>query len=166
MSIFESKVAVITGGANWIGRFIAEEFRKKGASICVIDKAEGNHFVGDISDKAMLETLSTNVPTRNFSMRCPSVWQHRFTCLFEIFIRNRKTLINLIKKLIYLVDTILLCHHTNPNIYILWICFADAWRNQSYIIWLLERYVIWPTAQFPIYLLLRRILNPLKRLNQ
>ena len=116
MSIFKSKVAVITGGANWIGRFIAEEFRKKGASICVIDKAEGNHFVGDISDKAMLETLSTNVPTRNFSMRCPSVWQHRFTCLFEIFISNRKTLINLIKKLIYLVDTILLCHHTNPNI--------------------------------------------------
>ena len=58
---FENKVAVITGGAHGIGRCIAEEFRKSGASVCVIDKAEGDHFVGDISDKAVLEQFAAQV---------------------------------------------------------------------------------------------------------
>ena len=43
MKEFEHKVAVITDGAHGIGRCIAEEFRKNGASVCVIDKAEGDH---------------------------------------------------------------------------------------------------------------------------
>ena len=37
MKEFENKVAVITGGANGIGRCIAEEFRKNGAFVCIID---------------------------------------------------------------------------------------------------------------------------------
>ena len=47
---FKDKIAVITGGAQGIGRCITEEFRKAGAHVCVIDKQQGDHFVGDLAD--------------------------------------------------------------------------------------------------------------------
>ena len=58
---FENKVVVITGGAHGIGLCTAEEFRKNGAHVCVIDCSEGDHFVGDISNKAVLEEFAKTV---------------------------------------------------------------------------------------------------------
>ena len=55
------KVAVVTGGASGIGKCITEEFRKQGVKVYVIDKAEGDHFVGDISDKEVLENFAGRV---------------------------------------------------------------------------------------------------------
>ncbi len=59
--MFENKVAVITGGAKGIGRCIAGEFRKNGAEVAVIDKTPGDHFVGDIGDKKVLEEFAAHV---------------------------------------------------------------------------------------------------------
>lgn len=59
--MFTDKVVVVTGGANGIGRCIAEEFSKLGARVCVIDKAPGEHFVGDLADKATLERFAGEV---------------------------------------------------------------------------------------------------------
>ncbi len=58
---FKNKVAVITGGAQGIGHCISEEFHKAGATVCVIDKKQGNHYVGDLADKQVLEQFAKEV---------------------------------------------------------------------------------------------------------
>ena len=58
---FKDKVVVVTGGAKGIGRCIADEFRKQGAAVYVIDKQDGEHFVGDISRKDVLEAFAAEV---------------------------------------------------------------------------------------------------------
>ena len=59
--MFREKVVVITGGAGGIGKCIAQEFGKNGATVCVIDRVEGDHYVGDIGDKATLEDFARKV---------------------------------------------------------------------------------------------------------
>ena len=58
---FKNKVVVITGGAHGIGKCTAEEFKKCGAHVCVIDSTEGEHYVGDISNKEVLENFAQSV---------------------------------------------------------------------------------------------------------
>ena len=58
---FKDKVVIVTGGANGIGRCIADEFRSQGAIVYVIDKQEGEYFVGDISKKEVLEAFASDV---------------------------------------------------------------------------------------------------------
>ncbi len=58
---FKDKIVIVTGGAQGIGRCIAEEFQKAGATVCVIDKQPGDHYVGDIADKRTLERFANEV---------------------------------------------------------------------------------------------------------
>ncbi len=55
------KVVVVTAGAQGIGKCLAEEFRKIGATVYIIDKQPGEWFVGDISDKTVLERFAGEV---------------------------------------------------------------------------------------------------------
>ena len=68
--MFKDKVVIVTGGANGIGKCIADEFRKQGACVYVIDRQEGNHFVGDISKKEVLEAFVAEVLKKHDRIDC------------------------------------------------------------------------------------------------
>ncbi|MEQ2442479.1 SDR family oxidoreductase [Pseudoflavonifractor sp. CLA-AP-H29] len=59
--MFENKIAVVTGGAKGIGKAIADEFRKAGAAVCVIDLLPNDYYVGDLADQAVLEDFARKV---------------------------------------------------------------------------------------------------------
>ena len=67
---FKDKVVIVTGGANGIGKCIADEFRAQGAHVHVIDKQEGNHFVGDISKQEVLEAFVADVLAKHDKVDC------------------------------------------------------------------------------------------------
>ncbi len=58
---FKNKVVVITGGAGGIGKCTADEFRRAGAEVCVIDTRENDFFVGDIGSEEMLRAFADKV---------------------------------------------------------------------------------------------------------
>lgn len=59
--MFENKVVVVTGGAKGIGRAIAEEFRKAGAIVCVIDLLENDYYSDDLAEQSILENFARRV---------------------------------------------------------------------------------------------------------
>ena len=67
---FKDKVVVVTGGANGIGKCIADQFRAQGAHVHVIDKQEGDHFVGDISKQEVLEAFVADVLKKHDKVDC------------------------------------------------------------------------------------------------
>lgn len=59
--MFTDRVAVVTGGAKGIGLAIADEFRRAGAHVCVIDLLPNDYFVGDLADQDTLERFAQQV---------------------------------------------------------------------------------------------------------
>ena len=91
--MFQDKVVVITGGAGGIGKCIAREFRKNGAHVCVIDTAEGEHFVGDIADQGTLEAFAQTVIDRFGRVdvlvnNAPPLFKGIDSCSYEQFQRS------------------------------------------------------------------------------
>ncbi|PJJ42485.1 SDR family oxidoreductase [Hallerella succinigenes] len=58
MKSFQNKNVVVTGGAHGIGATIVNEFEKEGAQIAYIDIRENPCFVGDLSQKEVLEKFA------------------------------------------------------------------------------------------------------------
>lgn len=55
MMNFKNKIVVITGGAQGIGKCIADAFNQAGAIVCIIDIQSNEDYVGDIGKKEVLQ---------------------------------------------------------------------------------------------------------------
>ena len=58
MCMFKDKVVIVTGGANGIGRCIADEFRSQGAVVYVIDKHEASNLKAFITSISIFPPIS------------------------------------------------------------------------------------------------------------
>ncbi|MCH5186608.1 MAG: SDR family oxidoreductase [Oscillospiraceae bacterium] len=88
--MFKDKVAVITGGAHGIGKAVAEKFKRNGAKVCITDSAQGEHFVGDIGDKSVLEEFAKNVTDEHGHVdylinNAPPIMRGITNCSYEDF---------------------------------------------------------------------------------
>ena len=59
--MFRGKTVVVTGGAHGIGKATAEEFKKNGADVCIIDKRPNEYFTGDLAEEATLRRFAEKV---------------------------------------------------------------------------------------------------------
>ena len=57
----QQRVAVVTGGAQGIGKAICDAFSRQGVAVCTIDLQDNDYFVGDIADAKVLETFASRV---------------------------------------------------------------------------------------------------------
>jgi len=55
------KVAVVTGGAQGIGKAICDAFVAQGTVVCTIDVLDNSYFVGDIADEKVLKLFAAKV---------------------------------------------------------------------------------------------------------
>ena len=88
--MFQDKIVVITGGAGGIGKCIREEFEKAGATVCMIDIAENQYFVGDIGDESTLREFAQKVIREYGRVDClinnaPPLFKGINECTYEEF---------------------------------------------------------------------------------
>ena len=88
--MFKDKICVITGGAHGIGKATKEAFLKQNAKCYVIDISEGDHYVGDISNKETMEEFVKYVIEREGHIdylinNAPPIMKGINDCSFEEF---------------------------------------------------------------------------------
>jgi NAD(P)-dependent dehydrogenase (short-subunit alcohol dehydrogenase family) len=77
---FAGKVAIVTGGANGIGRAIAEELCREGASVTIADISEGGHQVAREMQESGWQVLflQGNLDSEDYCREVATATEERF----------------------------------------------------------------------------------------